>query len=153
MLEEEFKKKIKPIIIILYLFFFSLSIFTVPLIQPRVPSPKTNDEGWVSPMSRGAFQGAVRDSQSTRVRQQKRASRRHREPIYDEKTLTQVAALVVDLELPDADWRLAPAVHRHEGPPVEASTGHVQTSPVQQGRSRAVRRGQVDLQITPPASC
>jgi hypothetical protein len=69
------------------------------------------------------------------------------------KTLTQVAALVVDLELPDADWRLTPAVHRHERPPVEARTGHVQTSPVQQGRSRAPRRGQVDLQITPPASC
>lgn len=105
-------------------------------------------------MSRGAFQGAVRDSQSTRVRQQKRASRRHREPIYNKKeTLTQVAALVVNFELPDADWRLAPAVHCHERPPVEARTGHVQTSPVQQGRSRAPRRGQVDLQITPPASC
>lgn len=105
-------------------------------------------------MSRGAFQGAVRGSQSTRVRQQReRVGGTENRYIYDRKTLTQVAALVVDLELPDADWRLAPAVHRHEGPPVEARAGHVQTSPVQQGGSRAPWGGQVDLQITPPASC
>lgn len=45
--------------------------------------------------------------------------------VYSVVSLTHISSLVGDFYAPDAQRRLAPHVHRHERPRVEASAGRV----------------------------